>query len=178
MLNSRRFDMAQVSFFLFPVLVTCAAMTDLFSMKIPNWLSIVLILAFFVLASAIGFDSATMVNHLVAGLLALLIGFGLFVSGSIGGGDAKFSVAIALWLGLGKSLSDFALISALGGGALTLLLLVLRRLHLPDFALTWTWLQRLHDKRTGVPYGIALAGAALSVFFQSPVAIEFFRIFR
>ena len=59
------------------------------------------------------------------------------------------------------------LMAALAGGALTLALLALRQLPLPAFALRWPWLARLHDHRTGVPYGIALAGAALAVYPQS-----------
>jgi prepilin peptidase CpaA len=35
--------------------------------------------------------------------------------------------------------------------------------------LRWEWLSRLHDKRSGVPYGIALAGAALVVYPHSPI---------
>ena len=27
-----------------------------------------------------------------------------------------------------------------------------------------TWLARLHDRQSGVPYGIALAGAALAIY--------------
>jgi prepilin peptidase CpaA len=33
----------------------------------------------------------------------------------------------------------------------------------------WPWLERLHAPRTGVPYGIALAAAALVVFPESPI---------
>jgi prepilin peptidase CpaA len=40
---------------------------------------------------------------------------------------------------------------------------------LPAFALGWTWLTRLHDRDSGVPYGIALAGAALFIYPQSQI---------
>ena len=50
---------------------------------------------------------------------------------------------------------------SLGGGALTLAILVARGRVLPRFALGWAWAQRLHDRKTGIPYGIALAAAAL-----------------
>ena len=44
-------------------------------------------------------------------------------------------------------------------------------LHLlmPAFALGWQWTSRLHDRRKGVPYGIALAAAALFIYPSSPV---------
>jgi prepilin peptidase CpaA len=35
---------------------------------------------------------------------------------------------------------------------------------LPAFAVGQTWLERLHNPRSGVPYGIALAGAAMMVY--------------
>jgi len=36
-----------------------------------------------------------------------------------------------------------------------------------------TWIERLHDRKTGVPYGIALAAAALLVYPQSPLFAAF-----
>jgi prepilin peptidase CpaA len=38
---------------------------------------------------------------------------------------------------------------------------------LPAFALRHEWLQRLHDPKQGIPYGIALAGAALAIYPQT-----------
>jgi prepilin peptidase CpaA len=41
---------------------------------------------------------------------------------------------------------------------------------LPAFTLSWSWLQRLHDQKTGIPYGIALATGALAAYPSSTVA--------
>jgi hypothetical protein len=35
--------------------------------------------------------------------------------------------------------------------------------------LGWEWLSRLHHPKTGVPYGIALAAAALAVYPHAPI---------
>ena len=70
--------------------------------------------------------------------------------------------------GLG-SLLDYAMLAAVDGGILTIAILSLRTLPLPAFALGWSWLTRLHDRKTGVPYGIALAAAALTVFPTTPL---------
>jgi prepilin peptidase CpaA len=35
---------------------------------------------------------------------------------------------------------------------------------LPQYLAAQQWVQRLHDKKGGVPYGIALAAAALLVY--------------
>jgi prepilin peptidase CpaA len=45
-----------------------------------------------------------------------------------------------------------------------LLLVQFRKLPLPDFLARQKWLLRLHDADAGVPYGIALAAAALIVY--------------
>jgi prepilin peptidase CpaA len=59
---------------------------------------------------------------------------------------------------------NYLLYASLFGGALTLLLLQFRQWPLP-YALTGQlWLERLHAKDTGIPYGIALAIAALMIY--------------
>jgi prepilin peptidase CpaA len=45
----------------------------------------------------------------------------------------------------------------------------LRAQPLPAFALGWGWLSRLHDQKTGIPYGIALAAGALIVYPSSAI---------
>jgi prepilin peptidase CpaA len=60
--------------------------------------------------------------------------------------------------------SDYMIYASLFGGALTLLLLQFRKLPLPNVLARQEWIQRLHDQAGGVPYGIALAAAALTVY--------------
>ena len=59
--------------------------------------------------------------------------------------------------------------TAIGGGGLTVAVLMLRWVSLPGFARRWTWLARLHNPDCGVPYGIALAAAALLVYPRSDI---------
>ena len=44
------------------------------------------------------------------------------------------------------------------------MLLVFRRSVLPAFVIRQPWVQRLHDERAGVPYGVALAIAGLATY--------------
>jgi len=44
----------------------------------------------------------------------------------------------------------------------------MRSAPLPDWLARHDWAQRLHGKDAGVPYGIALAAAALAVYPQTP----------
>lgn len=155
-----------VAFVVFPGLMAYAAASDLLTMTIPNRITLALIAAFLAFAGLSGMSLATFGAHLAAGALVLVVAFALFSFGWIGGGDAKLAAATALWLGFG-SLIEYLSLSAIGGGALTLAILALRGLPLPSFAVGWAWLARLHDQKSGVPYGIALAGAALLVFPQS-----------
>jgi prepilin peptidase CpaA len=53
------------------------------------------------------------------------------------------------------------------GGGLTLLIVQFRALPLPQILAGQDWLDRLHRPDSGVPYGIALAAAALIVYPQT-----------
>jgi prepilin peptidase CpaA len=106
---------------------------------------------------------STILWHIGAGCMVLAIAFGCFAMGWIGGGDAKLAAATALWFGF-DHLLPYLFYASLFGGALTLLLLSFRTLPLPQFLAAQQWVQRLHDKAGGVPYGIALAAAALLVY--------------
>jgi prepilin peptidase CpaA len=69
---------------------------------------------------------------------------------------------MALWLGFSDLLS-YAALASLFGGALSLALLLLRQVPLPAPLAGQAWLLRLHDARSGIPYGVALAAGAFAV---------------
>lgn len=150
----------------FPFLMAYAAASDLLTMLIPNRINALIVIAFAVYAASAGLGWAELGSHLAAGGLTLLVTFTLFALGHIGGGDAKLAAATALWFGLGY-LADYLLIASVLGGVLTLAILYLRTHPLPAFALRWPFALQLHDSRTGIPYGIALAAAALLVLPQT-----------
>jgi prepilin peptidase CpaA len=101
-------------------------------------------------------------GHALAGFAGLAIGFALFAFGLIGGGDAKLFAGITLWLGIG-SLLEFAMLTSLCGGCLALALISLRKLPMPASFAGHGWLMRLHDPKSGIPYGVALATGALVI---------------
>jgi prepilin peptidase CpaA len=150
----------------FPALMAYAAASDLLTMTIPNRLSLALVAGFVVFAIFSGLPIQVILLHGGAGAAVLAVSFGLFAFGWIGGGDAKLAAATALWLGF-DILMQYLLIASVAGGALTIAVLFLRKLPLPAFAARWPWLSRLHEPNTGVPYGIALAAAALFVYPQT-----------
>lgn len=148
---------------LFPALMAFAAASDLFTMTISNRVSLVLAAGFLALALLSGMPFLDILSHIGAGATVLVIAFGCFAMGWIGGGDAKVAAAAALWFGFGHLLS-YLLYASLFGGALTLLLLQFRQWPLPWQLAGQPWLLKLHAKETGIPYGIALAIGALMIY--------------
>ena len=148
---------------LFPALMAFAAASDLFTMTISNRVSLALVAGFLVLALLTGMAPYEILSHVGAGAAVLAVAFACFAMGWVGGGDAKVAAGAALWFGFGH-LFDYLLYASLFGGALTLMLLQFRQWPLPQALGSQTWLLRLHDKETGIPYGIALAIGALMIY--------------
>jgi prepilin peptidase CpaA len=147
----------------FPVMMVFAGLMDVVTMKIRNNLVVWLVLGYAVLAPLAGIALDEMGLSLALAGGVFLAGFTLFSMGWIGGGDAKLATATVLWLGAAHVV-PYLVYTALLGGVLTLAVLVFRRVelragwNLPD------WAERLHSPQAGVPYGAAMAPAALMVF--------------
>lgn len=147
----------------FPAAMAFAAMMDLFTMTIPNRVSLVLVGAFFVIAPLTGMSLADFGAHVGTGFAVLVIGIVMFSFGLLGGGDAKLLAAASLWIGY-QDLPTYMVMVTLMGGGLALAILAYRGAVPPLWATRQAWAMRLYDKDTGIPYGIALSGAALWIF--------------
>jgi prepilin peptidase CpaA len=150
----------------FPAAMALAGSMDLFTMTIPNRLTLALAVGYVVLALALHVAPMTIILNLTCGAAVLMVTFTLFSLGWIGGGDAKLAAATAMWLGWSAML-DYSLTAAIYGGVLTIALIFARRVHLPLWMMGQGWIARLHDAKAGVPYGIALAAAAVVVYPQT-----------
>jgi prepilin peptidase CpaA len=148
---------------LFPALMAFAAASDLFTMTISNRVSLALAAGFLVLAIFSGMGLHDILTHVGAGAAVLVVAFACFAMGWVGGGDAKVASAAALWFGFAHLL-DYLVYASLFGGALTLLLLQFRQWPLPYPFAGQQWLLKLHAKDSGIPYGIALAIGALTIY--------------
>jgi prepilin peptidase CpaA len=148
--------------FVFPFAMAFAAATDLFTMTIPNRLTLGLSVAFFVLAPIAGLGWQDILSHMGGGATMLLAGILLFSLGWLGGGDAKLLAAASLWLGFDQ-LAMFLTYTAAFGGALALAILAYRGAPVSAFPLPG-WAARLHTKGEGMPYGVAIAAGALFVY--------------
>lgn len=158
-------DTALVLFF--PFFMAFAAASDLVSMTISNKISLALIAGFMILAALIGMPYEDIAWHWALFFVVLVAGFTLFAFGVIGGGDAKLAASTALWFGWAHAM-EYLVVASFFGGILTLILLRLRSVPLPDRVRNIGWVARLCRADEGVPYGIALSAAALTVYPQTP----------
>ena len=157
---------------IFPALVIVAGLKDLTSMKIPNWISGLLILGFFPTALLLGLPPTAIAIHAGIAVAALLIGMGLFALNFLGGGDVKLMAAASLWLGLSGS-GVFVLATAVIGGVFSLALLVSRAWLQPWVGAGPGWLVQLMEPKGHIPYGVAIAAGALVAWPASPLMLAF-----
>jgi prepilin peptidase CpaA len=146
--------------FLFPVLMIVPITSDLLSMKIPNWIPATLIAGNLAISLWLRLSWTDVALNVSCGAAVLILSGVLFERGWIGGGDAKLASATAVWIGWG-SILDYGIAAAIIGGLLALVILASRAAALPRVLAAQGWIARLHDSKTGVPYGIALAAAGL-----------------
>lgn len=155
-------------FVVFPLCLAVAALSDFFSMTIPNRVSAILLAGFMLVAPLAGLPLAQIGLHLLAGGIVFAVCFALFAIGVMGGGDAKLLTASAVWFGLTPSLVAYLVYVSFFGGVLTLAILALRGhasaimasgLPLPNHLLT----------AKKVPYGIAIGAAAFIAYPSSPL---------
>jgi len=150
-------------------LLLSAACSDLTSFRIPNWVSASLVLLFMINALP-QLGEIAWRTHLLAGGLMLTGGLCLYGLNVMGAGDIKLLSAAALWLGL-SVLPSYLVMVALMGLATALTLIVIRAFmpaRLADERRVWLPASLLPGNR--VPYGVAIALAALAIVGETPSA--------
>ena len=160
--------LSSLALLLFPLLMAFAASADLLTMRISNRVVLLLVGGFFLVAFGAHLPLESIGMHLLGAAIVLVFAFAFFAFGWIGGGDAKLAAATTLWLGFAMTL-PYLVYAALLGGALTFGILAIRRWPLPEALGKVKWIDRLHDNKAGVPYGIALAASGLMVYSDSVI---------
>ncbi|ODT71934.1 MAG: hypothetical protein ABS75_05490 [Pelagibacterium sp. SCN 63-23] len=160
--------MSTIALLFFPLAMAFAASSDLLTMRISNKLVLLLAAGFVVMALLVELPLQQFAMHVLCALVVLVVAFGLFAMRLIGGGDAKLAAATTLWLGFGLTL-PYLVYTALLGGGLTLLILILRRVPINPLITRFAWISRLHDPKQGVPYGIAMAIAGLLTYSNTAI---------
>lgn len=148
---------------IFVLSIVYAIVTDIASLRIPNIISIVLILAF-IPYMLLGGTQTIWPHFAVAGVVFVVL-FISFAMGWLGAGDVKFASAVALWAGPQQGpvfLVNFAII----GGLFAVMLLIMRsaQSNYPIIA-TFPVLHKLSGwaRNKIMPYGVPLGIAALVV---------------
>ncbi|MCJ8507753.1 prepilin peptidase [Rhizobium lemnae] len=157
--------------FIFAAFSACliyAALSDFLTMKIPNWLSLALIILFIPAAWLSEMSAAAIGYSLGVAVAVFAVCFLLFVLNVMGGGDAKLLTALALWFGLTPALLVFLVNVAFAGGVLTLAILAIRwKSHWVTDRGVWLPTSLTTTKK--IPYGIAIAVGALMAMPQAPI---------
>lgn len=152
----------------FPAALLIAAMNDLYEYKIPNWVSIVLFFSYFAAGVGLNAPASMLIEGFLFGCAALAVGFGLFATKVLGGGDAKLIAACAPWIGL-SALAPFLVNMALAGGAFAVILFTFRKFPPPAVIVSAPWLMRLHQRPKDIPYAVAIAIGGILSFPQTPL---------
>lgn len=156
---------------LLPILLIIAAASDVLSLRIPNWLNIVIASLFFPMAWAMGMPFHEFEVHLMVGGILFFVGFLLFQFGLFGGGDAKMMAAAGLWFGTTQTL-PFLFMTAIAGGALAVfvgiwsIIVMHWDIHGPDLKQP-SFAKRLMALKPNVPYGLAFAIGGIIAFRDS-----------
>jgi prepilin peptidase CpaA len=155
---------------LLPVMMIVAALSDVTSYRIPNWLTGLIAVLFFPMALITGMPMQEFLWHIAAGIILFVIGYALFAFRVFGGGDSKLMAAAGLWFGTSQTI-PFLTMTALAGG-----MLALAYASWSVFMLYWqangavegTVLDRKLKKiQPKLPYGFALAVGAILAFPQT-----------
>lgn len=152
----------------FSALMIYAAYSDLKSYTLPNFISLILVAGFALIMVILQPPLSAVGWHVGVGAILFVIGFILFATGLFGGGDVKVIAALGLWLGPMNVLS-FLTLMTIFGGVLAVALLVFRKIEIPQHWLENSAIAGLHSKEEGIPYGVAIALAALIEFPKTEI---------
>jgi len=152
-----------IIFGIMAVAMLSAAYNDALTMKIPNWISVFLLIGFFAVTPFVWTSLPVFGEHLLVGVSVFLFGFFLFAKGWLGGGDAKLMAATAFWWQWSDLLMYFVY-TTIAGGVIAAFILWGRK-FVPAQVLTAPWLHNLVKDEKRMPYGLALAFGAVNLFF-------------
>lgn len=147
-------------------LLLFAALHDVATMTIPNWVSIALAVLFLPAAALAQFSLTQAGLHIGVGAAMLVVSIILFMLGVFGGGDAKLLAAASLWAGP-SGLSVFIMGVALWGGALAIVVIAARRFVPVEAAPPYVREPLIEGN--GVPYAVAIAGGGVMAWAAVPV---------
>ncbi len=136
---------------------------------IPNWLNGLIMLSYPLLL-LVGWPDPWWGGFAAFGLM-LSFGLIFFFLGIMGGGDVKLLAVSMLWTGWTQISLHFLIYTALAGGVLAILVVIMRRLIVP----AWVRLKpdrtvaRIWQRKQPIPYGLAIAAAFLFLLWNNAI---------
>ena len=152
----------------FGVVMAAAAVEDFCRLVIPNLLPILLVVLWPVYFASVGPSLYGALASVGCALAVFIGGAILFARGYLGGGDVKLLTAATLWAGPAGT-PELLLLTAVLGGALALFFLMPFGMQIAAAARGMLGQPPIATERglaMPVPYGVAIAGAALIVTFH------------
>jgi prepilin peptidase CpaA len=159
----------------FVALVGYAGWIDLRTRRIPNWLTLGILLCGLILKAPTGLGP--LASGAIGAALGLALAVVLFGLGAVGGGDGKLLIGVGAFFGYERFVGALLLIAVLGG-LLGVFEAVRRGVILPavlsagGMIRRWLTLGRSGEKRTmespgavTVPYGVAIATGSIVWWF-------------
>ncbi len=166
------------------VLLVVAAISDIKSRKIPNWIPLSIFALYLIFLAAQWLLELDPV--LIPPLTSLAVGFGIFAVftgffyfGFLGGGDVKLAAAMGFWVGI-KGVAAFIIIMALVGGLIAVFYIFKRDVS-PEIEVVQgavfseneekdkkkeVKVGKTNNKSGKIPYGIAISAGGLFVVYQ------------
>lgn len=159
----------QIFLYVMTAAMVAVIVYDLTRYIIPNTLNLFILGLYPFAAYVLGLD---WMMALAAAGIVLLVGFGIFALGFMGGGDIKLLVVLTLWVGWGAGALNFFFLTALLGAVLVIAVLLARFLIAPIWARLSPerGLPRILRSKQPVPYGIAIAAAFLVLAHTKQIA--------
>ncbi len=166
------------------VLLVVAAISDIRTRKIPNWISLAIFALYLTFMAAqwiLKVDPFVVdpVSSLAVGFATFAVFTAFFYFGFLGGGDVKLISAVAFWVGL-KGIAPFIVIMALAGGLIAVFYIFKRdvgpEIESVDKEVNFeieekskknhVKVSKNNNKSAKIPYGIAISAGGLFVVNQ------------
>jgi prepilin peptidase CpaA len=145
-----------------PGMFILAGVYDVLTTRIPDWITLSLLVVFCLFAWAQGLTFTMFALHWGVAVIVFMLGFLAFSMGWMGGGDGKLAAVGALWFGP-QLAPSFIVLSFIFGGFMVLAVIVLRSITLPGIVERQAWLMQWVRGKEGLPFGLAMAGAVLTL---------------
>ena len=152
------------------ILIVVAAVHDVRSYRIPNWISLAIAVAWIGYVASLNGPTPKpdVWTSLLIGAVVFFVGAMLFLTGKFGGGDVKMLTAVSLWAGP-SLIAEFLTATALAGGLQAGVIYVMAKYRgyaTPGSPTHGAENTAASPIRLTIPYGVAIAAGGAIIAGQ------------